>query len=85
MGVLEGSRGSKLKLKEIWHEGCLFSAILVKEAVFEFKNIFFGPKWPHKTLPWGALKGFRGSKLKLKDMHMGCLFSTILVKEVVGN
>ena len=64
--------------------GCLFSAILVKEAVFDFKDIFFGPNWPPRTLTWGVLKGSRGSKLKLKDIwHMGCIFSTALVKEVV--
>ena len=72
-------------MKDVWHVGCLFSAILVKEVVFDFKDIFLDPTGsPGPFLGGGGLKGSRGSKLKLKDIwHVGCLFSTILVKEVV--
>ena len=71
-----------MKVKDILHVGCLFGTILVKEVVIDFKDIFWDPTNP----PWrgGALKGSRGSKLKLQDRwHVGCLFITILVKEVL--
>ena len=52
-GVLKGSRGSKLKLKDIWHVGCLFSAILAKELVFDFKEIFLDQTGPPGPFLWG--------------------------------
>ena len=62
---------------------CLFSTILVKEVVIDFKDIFWDPTSP----PWrgrGAFKGSKGSKLKLQDRwHVGSLFITFLVKEVL--
>ena len=85
-GALKGFWGSKLMLKDIWHEGCLLSTILVKEVRIDFKDIFWDPiDHPRPCLGGrGAQKGSRGSKLKLKDKCLvGCLFSTILVKEVV--
>ena len=83
-GALKGCRGSKLKLKDIWHLGCLFSTILVKEVVIDFKDIFWDPTSPPGPFfgRRGALKGSRGSKLKLQDIwHVVCIFITILVKE----
>ena len=71
-------------MKAVWHVGCLFSAIVVKEAVFDFKDIFLDPTGPPGPFLGGALKGSRGSKLKLQDRwHVGCLFITFLVKEVL--
>ena len=32
-----------MKLKDIWHVGCLFSTTLVKEVVIDFKDIFWDP------------------------------------------
>ena len=75
-----------MKLKDIWHVGCLFGTILVKEVVIDFKDIFWDPTSPPGPFLGGrgALKGSRGSKLKLQDRwHVGCLFITILVKEVL--
>ena len=70
-------------MKDVCHVGCLFSAILVKEAVFDFKDFFLDPTAPQGPF-FGVLKGSRGSKLKLKDIwHVGCLFSAILVKEAI--
>ena len=46
LGGSRGVQGSKLKLKDIWHVGCLFSAILVKEAIFDFKDNFWDPTGP---------------------------------------
>ena len=64
--------------------GCLFSTILVKEAIFDLKDIFLDPTGPPGPFLGGVLKGSRGSKLKLKDIwHVGCLFSAILAKELV--
>ena len=43
MGGSKGVGGSKLKLKDIWHVGCLLSTISVKEVVIDFKDIFWDP------------------------------------------
>ena len=42
-GALKGSRGSKLKLQDIWHVGCLFITILVKEVLIVIKDILWDP------------------------------------------
>ena len=73
-------------MKDVWHVGCLFSAILAKEPVFDLKDIFLDPTGPPGPFlgGGGVLKGSRGSKLKLKDIwHVGCLFSAIMAKELI--
>ena len=42
----EGVQGVKFRMKDVWHVGCLFSAILAKEPVFDLKDIFLDPTGP---------------------------------------
>ena len=65
MGALKGSRGSKLKLKDIWHVGCLFGTILVKEVVIDFKDIFWDPI-DHPRPFLGGSKGVQGVKTEVE-------------------
>ena len=50
--------------------GCLFSAILVKEAVFDFKNFFLDPTGPPGPF-FGGSRGVQGVKIKVEG-YMAC-------------
>ena len=70
-GAQKGSRGSKLKLKDKCHVGCLFSTFLVKEVVIDFKDIIWEPNWPPKTLPWWGSKGVQGIIIEVEGYMWG--------------
>ena len=59
-----------MKLKDIWNVGCLFSAILAKEPVFDFKEIFLDPTGP-QDLSLGGSEGIQGVKIELEG-YMAC-------------
>ena len=50
--------------------GCLFSAIVVKEAVFDFKDIFLDPTDPLGPFLGGS-KGTQGVKIEVEG-YMVC-------------
>ena len=50
--------------------GCLFSAILVKEAIFDFKDNFWDPNGPQDP-SMGGSKGVRGVKIEVEG-YMAC-------------
>ena len=62
-GVLKRSRGSKLKLKDIWHVGCLFITILVKEVLNVSKDILWDPAGPPGPY-FGGYEGGLGVLIK---------------------
>ena len=66
----KGSRGSKFRMKDVCHVGCLFTAILVKEAVFDFKVFFLDPTGPPRPFLGGS-KGIQGVKIKVEG-YMAC-------------
>ena len=65
-----GSRGSKFKMKDVWHVGCLFSAILAKGPVFDLKDIFLDPTDPLGPFLGGS-KGTQGVKIEVEG-YMVC-------------
>ena len=70
-GAQKGSRGSKLNLKDKCHVRCLFSTILVKEVIIDFKDIIWEPNWPPKTLPWWGSKGVQGIIIEVEGYMWG--------------
>ena len=53
-------------MKDVWHVGCLFSAILVKEAIFDFKDNFWDPTGPPGPFLGGGSKGVQGVKIEVE-------------------
>ena len=71
--ALRGSRGSKFKMKDVWHVGCLFSAILAKEPVFDLKTSF-GTQPAPQDPSLGDPKGVQGVKIEVEG-YMACRVS----------
>ena len=57
-------------MKDVWHVGCLFSAILAKEPVFDLKDIFLDPTGPPGPF-FGGPKGVQGVKIEVEG-YMAC-------------
>ena len=53
-------------MKNERHVGRLFSAILVKEAVFDFIGIFLDPTGPPGPFLEGGSKGVQGVKIEVE-------------------
>ena len=51
--------------------GCLFSAILAKEPVFDFKEIFLDPTGPPGPFLGGGSKEVQGVKIEVVG-YMAC-------------
>ena len=62
-GALKGSRGSKLKLLDRWHVGCLFITILFKEVLIVSKDILWDPAGPPGPY-FGGYEGGLGVLIK---------------------
>ena len=47
-------------MKDVWHVGCFFSAIMANESVFDFKEIFLDSTGPPRPFLGGGSKGVQG-------------------------